>query len=550
MRRTLAAALAAAALALSGCVAIPDSGPVTAGQVDVGEQTSDLVFIAEPPRVGATQEEIVRGFLAAAISPDDDFAIAREYLVSGEAERWSPSARVLVRSGQPEVTLGGETAATAVVTAVSQLDAGGALSVVGSERMLEFRMLRVAGEWRIAQAPDGIVLSAFHFAQLFRPHALHWVTPDGTRAVPEVRWFERTATTLPGRMVDALLAGPATWLSPAVSTAGAPEARRVGEPLVEGTIATVTLDFAQVQQRGSASLQPLAAQLALSMRPLGVREVRVQVEALDGLAASSADAAPLDDGDVDQRPLVLDGTTLRPIGGGGTSIDDVGPALARLGASDYTVGALGGVATTGSTALWLAPGADPVAISADAALPATTDDSGWVILQERAAPQRLLAWRGGERSELQLPPGADRITAIELSRDGARLAITTVDGSASEVWVAAVIRDALGRPVSLGEPYALPRIDGVASDVTWTSPTQVAVLAASGDQSQVVVLAVGGESEQLPAPGEPVRAIVGGSEGTSSLRALGVDGSLLSLRGRVWSPVPSLGPITLIATQQ
>ena len=60
------------------------------------------------------------------------------------------------------------------------------------------------GEWRIADAPDGIVLSRFHFAELFRAHSLHWLTPDGTRAVPEVRWFERTATTAASRIIDAL----------------------------------------------------------------------------------------------------------------------------------------------------------------------------------------------------------------------------------------------------------------------------------------------------------------------------------------------------------
>jgi hypothetical protein len=549
MKRLLTAATALLLL-LTGCVAIPDAGPVTAGRVDVDEQTSDLVFLAEPPPAGATQEEIILGFLAAGISPDDDFAIAREYLVSGESERWDPSTRVIVRSGQPEMSLGGETSATATVTAMSEVDDGGALTQLGVDRLLEFRMLLVAGEWRIAQAPDGIVLSPFHFARLFQPHALHWLTPDGARSVPELRWFERTATTLPGRIVDAVLGGPSTWLSPAVTTSGAPEARRVGEVLMEGTIATVTLDFAQVEHRGSGSLQPLAAQLALSLRSLQVREARVQVEGLDGFTASSASAPALDDGDVDQRPLVLDGVTLRPIGGGGASIDDVGPTLAAIGATDYTVGAVGGVATTGTTALWLRAGADPVAISADVALPATTDDTGWVIVQEQAAPQRLLAWRDGERRDLPLPAGSDRIVALELSRDGARLAMATVDGSSSEVWVAAVVRDAEGRPVSLGEPYALPRLEGTASDLTWASSTELGVLTASGDQSQVVVLAIGGDAEQLPSPGEPVRAIVGGSEGTSTLRALGTDGSLLSLRGRVWSPVPGLGPIALVATQQ
>ena len=39
-----------------------------------------LAFVPKP-----ATEEGLRGFLAAAITPDDDFAIAREYLVSGEA---------------------------------------------------------------------------------------------------------------------------------------------------------------------------------------------------------------------------------------------------------------------------------------------------------------------------------------------------------------------------------------------------------------------------------------------------------------------------------
>ena len=76
MRRALAAALAV--LALAGCVAIPDGGPVVEGQVDADEQTNDFVFLAQEPQPGATQEEIILGFLGAAISPADDYAIARE----------------------------------------------------------------------------------------------------------------------------------------------------------------------------------------------------------------------------------------------------------------------------------------------------------------------------------------------------------------------------------------------------------------------------------------------------------------------------------------
>ncbi|WP_413316602.1 LpqB family beta-propeller domain-containing protein [Agrococcus sp. 1P02AA] len=549
MRRALAAALAV--LALAGCVAIPDGGPVVEGQVDADEQTNDFVFLAQEPQPGATQEEIILGFLGAAISPADDYAIAREYLAVGAAVSWDPDARVIVRSGaQPQISFTGEseTAASAALTAQSELSAGGAL-LEGGDRILEFELLQVGGEWRIVRAPDGIVLSASTFDTLFQPHALHWLTPDATRAVPEVRWFERTATTIDERIIDALLAGPSTWLSPAVSTFGAVEARRVGPLRVDGTTTSVTLSLDQVAQLGDGSLEPLAVQLALSLRELGVREVRVQIDGSEA-SASSADFGPIDVGDVDPRPLVLEGATLRSVGGGAPAVADVGETLSAIGATSFTVGQQGGVAHTGTTAAWVVSDAEPVVISADAAVVPTVDDSGWVLLHETTGPQQLLAWRDGQRSALSLPADAGRPVAMELSRDGARLAYVTNEGGRSSVWVLAVVRDADGRPVTLGEPYLLPTIEGSGTDVTWVSPTQVAVLATDDDQSQIAVLTIGGVSEQLPIPGAEARAIVGGSDGTATLRALSADGALLSLRGRVWSPAAGLQALDLIATQQ
>lgn len=538
-------------LALVGCVAIPDSGPVVEGQVDTTEQSNDLVFIAPEPQEDATQEEIILGFLAAAISPDNNFSIARQYLTDGAATTWNPNARVIVRTGpQPEVSLTGDETATVSMAALSEVDAGGALQLTGGDRMLEFELAQVAGEWRIARAPGGIVLSAHRFDQLFQPHQLHWLTPDGTRSVPEVRWFERTRTTLHERIVDALLGGPSTWLSPAVSTFGAVEAHRVGQLQIDGAVTTVTLSYAQVAQLGPGSLEPLAAQLALSLRGLGVREVRVQVEGLSGATASSESAHPVDEGSVDQRPLVLEGSVLRSIGGGTQTVVDVGGILAGIGATSFTVGADGGVAHTGTTATWILPEAEPVVISTDAAIVPTVDDSGWVLLQERASSQRLVAWRDGQRAELALPADMQQLSAIELSRDGTRLALVTSQNGSSVVWTLAVVRDADGRPMAFGEPYRLPVIDGAATDITWVSSTQVAVLGTDDDAAQVAVLDVGGLAEQLPAPGVPVESIVGGSEGVSTLRALASDGSLLSLRGQVWSAANGLEPLRLIATQQ
>jgi hypothetical protein len=551
MRRILIALVAV--LGLVGCVAIPDAGPVVQGQVDTDQQSSDLLFLPPGPQAGATQEEVILGFLTAAINPNDDFEVAREYLAGLAAATWNPNARVIVRSGvQPEVSLSGdtETEASAVVSALSELDAGGALQLTGGDRMLDFALAQIEGEWRIVEAPEGIVLSAYYFDQLFRAHTLSWTTLDGLRAVPEVRWFERTASTLKERIVGALLRGPSPWLAPAVATNAAADATLVGAPRITGTTMTVTLGIAQLEQRGSGSLVPLAAQLARSLEDVGVREVRVEVEGLSGFIASSTDAEPVDRGAVDQRPVVLEGAELRSVGGGTSTIDDVGPALAAIGATSFTVGAAGGIASTGTTAAWISPGADPVVASTSVGAVPTVDDSGWVLLQERGVAQRLVVWRDGERSELALPPGSNEIAAMELSRDGARLAVVTSDGSTSAVWLLAVVRDAQGRPVSLGDPYPMPTVEGAGTDITWVSPTQLAVLATDDDTAQIAVLTIGGVSEQLPTPNVAVRAIVGGSEGTAPLRALGAEGSLLSLRDRAWSPASGLDAIQLIVTQQ
>lgn len=551
MKRIVIAVVAV--LGLVGCVAIPDQGPVVQGQVDTDEQSSDLLFLPPGPQEGATQEEIILGFMTAAINPNDDFEVAREFLSGDAAATWNPDARVIVRSGvQPDIALSGESEAeaSAVITALSEIDAGGALQLGGGDRMLDFILGRVGGEWRIVQAPEGIVLSAYYFEQLFNAHTLYWITPDGARSVPEVRWFERTASTLKARIVDALLRGPSAWLSPAVATSGAVEASRVGAPRINGTTMSVTLTYAQIERAGSSSLVPLASQLALSLQDVGIREVHVEIEGAPALIGSSTDVAPPDQGGVDQRPLVLENGALRSVGGGTSSIDDVGRTLAAIGARNYTVGSAGGIATTGTTAAWITADADPVIVSTDVGPVPTVDDSGWVLLQERGVTQRLVAWRAGERGEVPLPPGSSEIAAMELSRDGTRLAVVTSSGGNSEAWVLSVLRDGDGRPVSLGEPYPLPAVEGVATDITWVSSTQVAVLATDDDAAQIAVLTIGGVSEQLPTPGVDVQAIVGGSEGTATLRALGDDGALLSLRDRVWSAANGLDPITLIVTQQ
>ena len=80
-RRLWPAAVAViASLILAGCSGIPQSGAPRIGQPVQGAEDPEVQFIADSPQAGASQEDILRGFIDAASSPREDYATAREFL--------------------------------------------------------------------------------------------------------------------------------------------------------------------------------------------------------------------------------------------------------------------------------------------------------------------------------------------------------------------------------------------------------------------------------------------------------------------------------------
>src|SRR5690606_8877265 len=75
-RRAAAVALAAVlGVSLTACVSIPSDGPVQLGLSDL-QQAERLVQLgASGPSAGDSQEQLVRGFLLAANSSADDYAV-------------------------------------------------------------------------------------------------------------------------------------------------------------------------------------------------------------------------------------------------------------------------------------------------------------------------------------------------------------------------------------------------------------------------------------------------------------------------------------------
>jgi hypothetical protein len=79
MKRKFLAVLLLASL--TGCATLPVSGPVRIGP-DLAPPSDSNSFYYSPatPVDGASETEILSGFLAAGTAPQNDYAIAREYL--------------------------------------------------------------------------------------------------------------------------------------------------------------------------------------------------------------------------------------------------------------------------------------------------------------------------------------------------------------------------------------------------------------------------------------------------------------------------------------
>ena len=117
----LVALVAAAALILTGCAKLPTSSEVKVGSDIQGGLTTDYLYYSPSgPSDGASQQEIINGFLNAATGPQNDYQVAREFLAGDLAAKWSPSKERLVGDTRPQIQMVGSTGARLSVRAVDR----------------------------------------------------------------------------------------------------------------------------------------------------------------------------------------------------------------------------------------------------------------------------------------------------------------------------------------------------------------------------------------------------------------------------------------------
>lgn len=482
-------------LALTGCMGIPTSGPVQEGEVQLSEPDS-VIPMPTGPRAGATPEEIVNGFLAAAaVGVYDDYQTAMEFLSVPARGEWVPWASTTVYgTSDPDVDVDEEEGiAVVTVEPVATVDDGGRYTEAagGTPMPLALSLTQSAGEWRITDLPDGVLMSYNGFVDSHREVGIYFASLDGQVLVPEMRWFQRSKVV--EEAARALVEGPSPWLRDGVRTGvpGGVTPPLAGVMIDDANVLTLNLssDIAGTPEVSERNL--LQEQLAATLA--GTRAVISDITVtLNGRPwAPTSDVPDLVVNPAPASgPFVLvddaDGVSyLAEIANGeAVPVPDVAP-LTGMRASSPAVSLDGAIRVVlddrQRLVLLPAEGGDPTTIhEGTALLPPSVDRHEWVWTAEQFPTAGLTAVSAsGEVQEVPADWLVGReVRSVRVSRDGVRVAVAyqSPEGP-SVIEVAAIVRDEDGRPQGLGAGRLVvgASLDDVV-EVSWLNESTLAVL--------------------------------------------------------------------------
>jgi len=539
MLRVIAVFVAAAVL-LTGCVGIPTSGGVETGPIIGSQLPPNVAYVPSGPTPGSDQQELLEDFMLALRGPQNNYAIAKQFLTKDLAPQWNPEESATVRTGIPSTTAGADTNTLLyTVTTRAVVDADGRYSEQDPVlQTFTYAFVKEDGEWRISSAPNGVVLSQASFNTVFAERALYFFDPSFAYLVPDVRWFP-SRTTLPVRIVGALTAGPVAWLQQGAVLSAFPIATGVDSVDIESGTATVELTqealVASPTDRDRMR-QQLAATLDVATVVMRVGGLVLQTPAV-GIAAV-------------KNPQV-EGAVLAGTGDnfgfetvdGVTAIDGISDKVVAAGATAATLSS-----DKASVAILAADGVSLVRTSGDSAelldgrpgLVAPAIDPFrfvWSAQWTSAASITTFGVDGAEHPVQSSLPADAEVVSIAVSRDGTRLLAYLSTTVGPMLYVVGIIRQQGSNiPTSLGEPLELPVVSSTPVDATWVDDRSVATLSRTSDSTPVALvtlIALGGPSAALGQLADAT-AITGGNNATDGLRVRRANGDIWRAQGGGW----------------
>jgi hypothetical protein len=492
-------------LAVAGCAVIPTNGAV--GKSDPmtpsnNEVNVDLQQFA--PVDGASPESIIRGFIESGTGFSDDFQVARLYLTPGLAQSWAPDKRTLVYADSFAVTPAQEKDSYALkFDVVSSVDATGVLTPAKAPatESLAMKMVQVDGEWRISEAPDGVLLTEATFQTLFSPVSLYFYDPSFTYGVPDVRWLAVRSSRTPTAIVRAMLAGPAPYLQGAVVSAfpNGIALARDSVPVING-VAKVGLTAQQLLESSVEQRQQMQAQLLVTLRK-GLNTVTdVQFLADDrevDMGGPSDAVTPMTiDNTVPPTQVALAGNELATFDGSKISpipdlppVSELAPSVPAISYSGRNFAFRAG---PGNQIYSVAPGQQPVlAISGVALTAPSFAPNGWLWSAAGDGSGLVIAINAGDGTHLGQPVlltvpwlVGQQVTAMRVSRDGTRMLVVSHANGVSKVSISGIFKSPDG-PKELTAPLNLSHTGSPVLGV-WVGESSVA-LAATSDSEPVAI---------------------------------------------------------------
>lgn len=528
-----------------GCTAIPNAGEVVSAELSVPTISAGVDVLPPGPSTGATQDDILAGFIAAGAAAQDNYRVARSYLTEKQQAGWNPNALTLIRSGEPVITAtSGSELRYEVPIAASVDEVGQYLdSPASSAQALDFQFVRESGEWRISSAPDGIVLSEAAFQEAFGSYRLYYFSSGYRDLVADLRWFASRAEVA-AKIVRALLAPPAFWLDQGATVSAFPAGTGLALtpiPVVDG-VATVDLTSSVVNADDTARARMLIQLNASLQQVQGISSARISVNQNEVVIPPLSGDAPSLASGRDTRLAVLANRRFGFLQSGQfEEIEALSAAVATLipdevfYSQQFTEAIL-----TRSDGVWRvdSEGEATVLDDRDGLLRGIVDSCRYTWSSTSALSSDMIRIFGadGEVTSLGLEvAGESSLVSFELARDNTRLLLLIQSGSGVRALVTAVSRDDSCRPTGFSDFVELGVRSGEAIDAAWVDDASVAVVAEDPvtRQAEVTVFDIGGRSSSLGQPARPV-TLVGGVGGVSGLRVLSDEGVVYQPRGNGW----------------
>lgn len=511
-----AGALVVLAGALSGCVQLPESGPVVDAQGRGQASPVEGPYNdPRPPQPGESPQDIVKGFLDAMTATPVQINAAQQFLTKTARGDWHPQQKMIVYTNISNPT--GSSDVSIRLGGADRIgvrgDWQGALPV--ADRLMSFPMALEGDEWRIAKVPNALVVPRPFFERTYQRAFLYFFDPTARILVPEPTYVPG-GSQLAGSLVRSLLKGPNPSLA-GVERSFLPPGRSLAlsVPVSKAGLAEIVLKGAP-GPLNAHTRQLLLAQLAWTLRQAptvhtfsltvgghpvtdvsgdSVFSVDMGAQYDPRISLASAPLFALKNGLLVSGPatgltstLGRFGTTKLGIGAFAVSLDGL-----RVAATAPGQLLLGRVQGSGNvTRIYGSPGSRFLRPSWDFA------GRLWSV-EATPAGARVFWVRRGHQHQLAVPGvTGEQVRKFLISRDGSRLVAVLRDSRADRIVVSRIAYDASGRPLSATRAKRLDWLGGGSPrvrDIGWVSPTSFMVIHLLGrDVSEVRTIAVDGST--------------------------------------------------------